>query len=250
MSGLDSPLLWLGIACVFVFAGFVKGAIGVGLPTIVMGLLGAVMPPAQAASLMVLPTTVTNIWQLVAGPSFLALVRRLWPMLGGICVGTWAGAGLLTGGNAEHTRVALGVILALYGCTGFTPIRFTVSRGAERWLSPVIGLITGLLTGATGVSVIPAVPYIQSLGLEKEELIQALALSPLVSALALGVSLVGGGVLGLTLAGASLVAMVPALAGMYLGQWLRLRVSEALFRRVFFAGLAVLGSYLALRNLG
>ncbi len=249
MPGLDSPLLWLAIVCVFTFAGFVKGVIGVGLPTVVMGLLGAVMPPAQAASLLVLPTIVTNIWQIAAGPSFLALVRRLWTMLAGICVGTWAGSGLLTGGNAEQTRFALGVILALYGCMGFTPIRFTVSRRAERWLSPVIGLITGLLTGATGVFVIPALPYIQSLGLEKEELIQALALSPLVSALALGVSLAGGGALGLSLAGASLVAMVPALAGMYLGQWLRLRVSEAVFRRVFFAGLVALGAYLALRNL-
>jgi uncharacterized membrane protein YfcA len=249
MSGLDSPLLWLAIACVFVFAGFVKGVIGVGLPTIVMGLLGAVMPPAQAASLMVLPTVVTNIWQVVAGPGFFALVRRLWPMLAGICVGTWAGAGLLTGGNAEHTRLALGVILALYGCTGFTTMRFTVSRGAERWLSPVIGLITGLLTGATGVSVIPAVPYIHSLGSSREELIQALALSPLVAALALGVSLASGGVLGLSLTGVSSLAMVPALLGMYLGQCLRLRVSEAVFRRVFFAGLVALGGYLALRSL-
>ena len=249
MSGLDSPLLWLVIACVFVFAGFIKGVIGVGLPTVVMGLLGAVIPPVHAASLLVLPTVVTNVWQLAAGPSFLALVRRLWLMLAGICVGTWAGSGLLTGGNAEHTRFALGVILALYGCTGFTAVRLTVSRGTERWLSPIMGLFTGLLTGATGVFVIPALPYVQSLGLNKEELIQALALSPLVSALALGVSLAGGGVLGLSLAGGSLLAIVPAVAGMYFGQWLRLRTSEAVFRRVFFAGLVTLGAYLALHSI-
>jgi len=249
MSGLDSPLLWLIIACVFVFAGLIKGVIGVGLPTVVMGLLGAVMPPVHAASLLVLPTVVTNVWQLAAGPSFLALVRRLWLMLAGICVGTWAGSGLLTGGNAEHTRFALGVILALYGCTGFTSVRLTVSRGTERWLSPIMGLFTGLLTGATGVFVIPALPYVQSLGLNKEELIQALALSPLVSALALGASLADGGVLELSLAGGSLLAIVPALAGMYFGQWLRLRTSEAVFRRVFFAGLVTLGTYLALHSI-
>jgi uncharacterized protein len=249
MSDLDSPLLWLAITCVFVFAGFIKGVIGVGLPTVVMGLLGAIMPPAQAASLLVLPTVVTNIWQIAAGPSFRALVRRLWTMLAGICIGTWAGSGLLAGGNAEQTRFALGVILALYGCMGFTTLRFTVSMRVERWLSPVMGVITGFLTGATGVSVIPALPYIQALGLEKEELIQALALSPMVSAIALGISLADGGIMGLSLAGASLLAMVPALAGMYSGQWLRLRVSETVFRRVFFAGLIALGAWLALRNL-
>jgi uncharacterized membrane protein YfcA len=112
-----------------------------------------------------------------------------------------------------------------------------------------MGVITGLLTGATGVFVIPAVPYIQSLGLGKEEFIQALALSALVSALALAVSLAGGGVLGPSLAGASLLAMVPALAGMYVGQSLRRHVSEVQFARIFFAGMIALGGYLAFRNL-
>jgi uncharacterized membrane protein YfcA len=249
MTDLDSPLLWLSIAGIFLFAGFIKGAIAIGLPTVVMGLLGAVIPPAQAASLMVLPAIVTNVWQFAAGPSLLALLRRLWVMMAGICAGTWFGSGLLTGGNAEQSRLALGVILALYGCMGFSPIRFAVSPRAERWLSPAMGVITGLLTGATGVFVIPAVPYIQSLGLGKEEFIQALALSALVSALALAVSLAGGGVLGPSLAGASLLAMVPALAGMYVGQSLRRHVSEVQFARIFFAGMIALGGYLAFRNL-
>jgi uncharacterized membrane protein YfcA len=56
--------------------------------------------------------------------------------------------------------------------------------------------------------------------------------------------------LGLELAGASLLAMLPAFAGMYIGQWMRLRASEAVFRRIFFAGLIALGAYLAARNFG
>lgn len=249
MTGLESPFILFAIAATFALAGFIKGVIGIGFPVVVMGLLGAVMPPAQAASLLVIPTVATNVWQLAAGPSLLRLVRRLWPMLLAICVGTWAGAGFLTGGSAEHTRFALGVVLTFYGCAGFTRVRFRVSARAEPWLTPVVGLVTGLLTGATGVFVIPAVPYIQALGLKKEELVQALALSPLTSALALGVTLAGGGVLGLSLAGASLLALVPALAGMYAGQWLRLRVSEQTFQRVFFAGLVALGVHLAAKNL-
>ncbi len=245
----DSPALYFLVAAVFVFAGFVKGVIGIGLPTVVMGLLGAVMPPAQAAALLVIPAVATNVWQLFAGPAFRELVRRLWPMLAGICVGTWIASGLLTGGDAGQTRLALGIVLTLYGCTGFTSIQWRMAPRVEPWLGPIVGLVTGLLTGATGVFVIPAVPYVQALGLEREQFIQALALTPLTAALALGVSLVGGGVLGAELALASLAAMVPALAGMYFGQWLRVRVSAATFRRLFFAGLIALGGYLALRNL-
>ena len=69
---------------VLLLAGFVKGVLGLGLPTIAIGLLGVVMSPAQAAALLVVPNLVTNIWQLATGPSLGVLIRRLWPLLLGI----------------------------------------------------------------------------------------------------------------------------------------------------------------------
>jgi uncharacterized membrane protein YfcA len=41
-----------------------------------------------------------------------------------------------------------------------------------------------------------------------------------------------------------MLAFVPALLGMWLGQWLRQRISALLFRRVFFIGLGGLGAHL------
>jgi hypothetical protein len=41
---LDAILIFVG--AVFALAGFTKGAIGLGLPTIAMGLLAVVMPPS------------------------------------------------------------------------------------------------------------------------------------------------------------------------------------------------------------
>lgn len=249
MLDTDATFLALAITAIFLLAGFVKGVLGMGLPTVAMGLLGALMPPAQAAALLVVPSLVTNVWQLVAGPSFAALTRRLAWMMVALCVGTWLGSGLLTSGNAKLTGTALGIVLFLYGCTGFARFRWHVSRDSEPWLSPIIGFATGIITGATGVFVIPAVPYLQALGLEKEQLIQALGLSFTVSTIALALSLAGGGALQLSDAGGSLYALVPALGGMYLGQWVRLRISAETFRKFFFFGLLALGAYLALRNL-
>src|SRR5580700_2797728 len=77
----------------FLLAGFVKGVIGLGLPTVSMGLLSLVMAPAKAASLLIVPSFVTNVWQLAAGPSFGRMAGRLWPMLAGVVVGTLAGRG-------------------------------------------------------------------------------------------------------------------------------------------------------------
>lgn len=39
----------------FLGAGLIKGVTGMGLPTVAMGLLGTVMPPAEAAAMLVIP---------------------------------------------------------------------------------------------------------------------------------------------------------------------------------------------------
>ena len=231
----------------FLIAGVVKGVIGLGLPTVSMGLLSLVMAPAKAASLLIVPSFVTNVWQLAAGPSFGRLARRLWPMLAGVVVGALAGTGLLTGSHAGQAAVALGLLVMLYAALGLTSVRFSVAPAAEWWLGPLIGALTGLITAATGVFVIPAVPYLGSLNLDKEDMIQALGLSFTVSTLALAASLAAGGAFALGDIGASTLALAPALLGMAAGGAMRGRFSEQTFRRVFFGGLLMLGAHLASR---
>lgn len=64
-----------------------------GLPTVAMGLLAVVVTPARGAAILVLPSIVTNTWQLLAGPNFSKLLIRFWTFLIGVCLGTWAGEG-------------------------------------------------------------------------------------------------------------------------------------------------------------
>ena len=235
------------VTLTFVLAGFVKGVIGLGLPTVAMGLLAIVMPPAQAAALLVVPSFLTNVWQAM-GPELAPLIRRLWPMLLGICVGVWAGGGLLTADGGGRASIGLGAILALYGVLGLTSVEFSVPTRLEPWLSPLIGVITGIVTAATGVYMIPSAPYLQAIGLKKDSLVQALGLSFTVATLALAASLVGEGALQVSVAGASLLALAPALAGMMLGQWVRARVPPETFRICFFAASLLLGIHLMVRT--
>ncbi|TPL86187.1 sulfite exporter TauE/SafE family protein [Mesorhizobium sp. B2-3-12] len=236
------------IGFVFLAAGLVKGVVGMGLPTVAMGLLAVTMPPAQAAALLLIPSLVTNLWQLFTGPSFGGLCKRLWTMMAGVVIGTVAGAGLLTGAHTTIASAGLGTALVFYALVGLAKAGFTTPARHEAWMSPLVGVATGLVTGATGVFVIPAVPYLQSLRLGREDLIQALGLSFTVSTLALGFGLVRTGALAsptAQLAG-SVLALLPALAGMFVGQALRQKMSVETFRTVFFAGLLALGAYLML----
>lgn len=246
LFGLEPTVVAVALAT-FLLAGLVKGVVGLGLPTIAMGLLTTIMPPAQAAALLIVPSFATNVWQLLAGPRFGDILRRLWPMMAAILVGTLAGSGLMQGGNAGRAVVGLGLLLVIYAVIGLTSVRFSVPPTAEPWLAPVVGLVTGLITGATGVFVIPAVPYLGALGLEKDDLVQALGLSFTVSTIALAIALAGAGSFQGSTLGLSMLALIPALLGMAVGGWVRGRVSEKVFRRCFFLGLLVLGLHLSMR---
>jgi uncharacterized protein len=244
---LSNASLSIG-ACVFLIAGFVKGVIGLGLPTVAIGLLGLVMTPVQAASLLVVPSLATNLWQLAAGPGIRPLLRRFWPLMAGICIGTWSGGALLAGTDRTRAGVLLGFALIAYALVGLGTKQLSLSSRVERWCSPLIGVMTGVVAAATGVFVVPAVPYLQALGLAREELVQTLGLSFTVSTVALAMLLTYDGNFQLSVAGASLLALLPASAGMFVGQWVRGRVRAATFRLCFFIGLLLLGAHLALRS--
>ena len=236
--------LSLLVMLTFLMAGTVKGMIGLGLPTVAMGMLGLAIAPAQAAALLIIPSIVTNAWQLAAGGQLRALIQRLWPMQLGIVCGT--GFGMLWLGIDGGSGVvrALGAALLLYALSGLFLPTWQVASAREPWLGPLCGVVTGVITSATGVFVIPAVPYLQALGLGKNQLVQALGLSFSVSTLALAAGLYGRGSLGGGELNASLLALMPAMLGMWIGQLLRQRVSATLFKRVFFVGMALLGAHL------
>lgn len=235
----------ISIAAIFVIAGFVKGALGFGLPSVSMGLMVAIMAPGRAAALVIVPSLVTNFWQMVAGPHFFALSKRLGGLLAAACVGTWLGAGWLTGPYAHYGVAALGLLLIIYAVISLAAVRVSLSRDKEIWLGPIVGLLSGLLTAATGVFIIPAIIYLNGIGLERDELVQALGLCFTVSTIALSFNLIGAGVLNVSLASAAVVALVGALAGMWIGQVVRQRLDQTTFRRWFFVGLLLLGAYLS-----
>lgn len=241
--------LLLLVAAAFALAGFAKGIVGFGLPTISIGLLAMVMPPTQAAAIMLLPSFVTNIWQMLQGGALGELAKKLWPMLVGLCIGTWSGMGWMEGAAGRYGTSVLGVVVCLYALVTMASLKLAVPRRHERITSLVVGVITGLLNATTGVFVIPAVPYMQALGLEKTRLVQALGLFFVVSTAALAVNIAASGVVSAATMPLAPLALVAACIGMYFGQIARKRMPVETFRGAFLGSLFVLGVWLTFRPL-
>lgn len=245
---MTSTTLLFFVAAIFLLAGFVKGMIGMGLPTVAVGLLGLMMTPSQAAAILIVPSLVTNVWQALAGGHFRAVAVRLWPMLIGICIGTWAGALWMPSANSGEATVWLGVALAVYAAFGLCNLHPKTPPRHEGWVGVLAGIATGAISVSTAVFAIPGVPYVQSLGFDRDKLVQSLGLFFTVATVALAVALSHAGAMNRTVAVPTIAALAGVLGGMVMGQKVRGLVSPKTFRLCFFIGLLLLGAHLALHR--
>lgn len=243
VAPMPEPFL-IFVALALLLAGFVKGVLGLGLPTVSMGLLAVTMPPAQALAIVIVPAIATNIWQTFVGPYLRDIVRRLWPLMVGTLVGIWLASGLLTGPYARYGPIVLGVLLVIYAIIGLSKFSFHVGRRDEKWVGGIVGLVTGVVSAATGVQVIPSMPYMQSIGMEKDELVQALGVFFTVATVALAFELTGVGLLTAATALPGAVAIVAAFTGVFIGQAVRSRMQPEAFRQWFLTAMILLGIYL------
>lgn len=232
------------ITAVFLLAGGVKGVIGMGLPTVSLALLTVLLGLKDAIALMLIPSMVTNVWQGVVGGHFTSMVRKFWPLLLAAVPTIWIGVGVLSGADAQVMAAVLGALLAAYSLLALLKITVQVGRRHEKWMSPLVGAMTGMVTGLTGSFIMPSVLYMQAVNLTRHELVQAMGISFAWSNLVLALALAGHSLLPLNLGAASALALTPAIAGMVLGSWVRENMSEERFRQVFFLALLALGAWL------
>jgi uncharacterized membrane protein YfcA len=233
------------IAVAFVIAGIAKGAIGMGMPPIAIGLMSFALPLESAIAIMVVPTMVTNIWQAIYGGHFKPLMRRFGTMAVTAMAGILAVGLLLSDLGSPSTAGWVGVLLVLYSIIALTPYRPHMPRRFEPWANPLIGLVSGAVAGSTGVAAVPFLPYMQSLEMDRHELVQALGIMFLFITGMLAVSLAFHGAYHLTNSIAGVAAVAPTMVGVWIGQHARRRLSPETFRRIFIFGMMAVGLHLA-----
>ena len=234
------------VAATVFITGALKGVVGLGLSTGSIVVFSLLYGLESALCLLVAPTVATNLWQGAAGGHARALIARFWPALAAIAPGVWAGShliGALAPGEAER---GLGIALVIYAGLALARRGGRFAPRSERTVTLIAGSANGLITGATGVLVIPMVPYMEALKIERDALVQLMAMVFCTSALALALVLAETGRYDASLRNLSFWAVAPALAGVLAGEWLRARVSAQRFRRWLLVALAGVGAKLAL----
>ena len=228
---------------VFLLAGTVKGLVGLGLPTITIALTSLVLPLTEAIALIALPTIFTNVWQAAIGGRFRVILRRQWPLIVPLMIALYLTMWLVGQKGPNWAFLVLAAVLIVYSGLGLLRIRLHIHADLEKPLAPVIGVVSGFVAGLVGVPIIPLMPYLQGLDIKPSELVQSLGVVLCATSLTLTVSLLNFGLLDGPRAVVSAAAVVPALAGMWVGQQIRRRLSVEQFRLAVFWALLLTGLY-------
>jgi uncharacterized protein len=228
---------------VFLVAGTVKGLVGLGLPTITIALTSLVLPLPEAIALIALPTIFTNVWQAAVGGKFGVILRRQWPLIVPLAVMLYLTMWLVGQKGPNWAFLVLAAVLVAYSALGLLRIRLHIHADLEKPLAPMIGVVSGIVAGLVGVPVVPLMPYLQGLDIKPTELVQTLGVVLCATSLTLTVSLLNFGLLDGRRAVVSAAAVLPALAGMWVGQSIRNRLSVEQFRLAVFWALLLTGLY-------
>ena len=238
----------LGAAAVLL-AAFIKGAIGFGFPTLGTPLLSLVTDVKTAVVVLIVPNIVMDGLQLRRLGTPLAPARRFSVLLVCGAVGTFLGTRLLVVLSPRTSTLILGAFILVFVALHATAVAPRVSPRWERWLSPVVGFLAGLVGGITNVPGTPLVIYFHALGLPKHEFVASVAFTFVVYKLMqLGV-VAWYGLLPWSLIGPSLFLTAVALAAFVLGLKVQDRLDQRTFNRAVLVFLAALGLWLVARNL-
>jgi len=236
-------------AGVVLVAALVKGSIGFGFPTVGTPLLSLVLDVKTSVVVLILPNIVMDTLQFVRRGAPMATVRRFALLLAFGAVGTVVGTRLLVALSSRTAALILGAFIVAFVGLSVTGVTLRVPHRWERWLSPVVGLLVGIVGGITNVPGTPLVIYFHALGLGKHEFVSSVAFTFVVYKLVQLAAVWYYGLLSPSLIGASLLLTLIALVGFWLGLMVQDRLEQRTFNRAVLVFLAVLGLWLVVRNL-
>lgn len=228
-------------AVALIVGGFVKGAIGVGLPVVAIAVMAGFMPVPTVLAMVVVPIVLTNLWQAFQSGNPSEPLKRFWPMIICLLLFVWFSARLVVGLDPDVLYGLIGSVLILFVVTDRFKGGWDISPSAERWLAPIVGAIGGVLGGISTIWGPPMMMYFVTLRLPKEMYIRSVGLVWFVASIPLVFAYVRHGILTVESTTISAMACIPAFIGLIAGQRVRNRINQRAFRTILLVFLFLSG---------
>lgn len=241
MMSDTAQVLTLGVP-VFVLAGMVKGLIGIGLPTLAIGLLAQFIDARYAIALVVVPMLVANAWQIFRTEAPVSTIRRVSSDYRVLLVSLLVSIGVVSllapQVSVATVTLALGCVMTLFAAVNLwrqpPALPDRLDRAAQ-WLT---GMLAGAIGGIAGVWAPPIIIYLAARRVDKDAFVETAGVLLFGSSAVLLAGYLISGLLDVRTAFLSMLFIPPALLGFTIGERWRSRLSGPGFR------IAVLGFFL------
>lgn len=242
---MDTDILIIVYATFFA-AAFIKGLTGLGFVSLCLPVIALFVKLEEAIPLVVLPSLLSNVIMIYQTGRLKQSLRRFWLLYISALPGIYAGVLILNMVGNYAAKIILGVVSIAYSLLLLLKIEISIPEKNERILSVPVGLTNGFLNGLTGTQIIPMLPYLLSLKLDRNGMINAINLGFTLSIIVLLIIFGKFDLISLETLKYSIVGAIPVAAGIYLGGKLRHQISEERFKLAVLIILIIIGVNLIL----
>ena len=229
-AGIDFDIQIISlIFTAFFVGGLCKGAIGFGLPIVVISLLSMFVPVSFGIALNVIPPVILNMWQSTHKASVTKNFMQFWPVFLGLVAGIAIATLFIVGLPPKLVLGTVGVVILVFCANSVWGISITFPKSRKKPYGFVTGILCGIMGGVTSVSVPPLIVYLTALKLQKDDFVSVLGLYFVFASASLIVAFSSIGWLNSTFIPLALACTAIAAVGMFLGQIIRNRLDQKKF---------------------
>lgn len=245
-KGMLYDLLLVGIG-VYLFAGLVKGTLGIGLPTTAVSLMAVLVDARTAVALVIIPMVVLNAWQIYRQRMLMETVREFWIFSVVLSLSIFCTSMVATNISIKVVTYMLGFIVAIFSFGSLLKQVPELPQRYDKLAQVIAGAVSGIIGGVAGLWSPPMVMYLSSKRLSSERFVGIVGLFLFFGSLFLLFGYVYNGTLTPKIAATSFVLLPIALVGFYFGEKFRRRIDAKRFERYLLIFFFIAGCNLIFR---
>ena len=152
---------WILVAfmAIFLTAGTIKGALGVGLPTTAVSPMSIIVEPRLAVVLVVFPIFFANAWQIYRQGDIARILKTYWVYAIVVVISLWLSTQYAPSISPNAVSLIMGLAVLGFATVSYISHIPAIPKRLERPTQAVVGLLSGAMGGIAAVWAPPVVIY-------------------------------------------------------------------------------------------
>ncbi|MEM8790510.1 MAG: sulfite exporter TauE/SafE family protein [Pseudomonadota bacterium] len=236
-------MIWLA-------AGTIKGTVGIGMPTAAVGMMSQVIDPRAAIAMVVVPSMLTNAWQVWRSGDIMGAVGRYrWFLLFLVGMILIVSLGFTARVPTDTLIFVLGCIVVIFSVMSLGWAPPVIPERHDRTGQIIAGGIAGGLGGLTAIWAPPMIVYLTGRRVERDEFVRASGLIIFSGTMPLLFTFSQNGMMDRDDFMLGVAMTIPAMIGFQIGEKIRGYLDTERFRTVVLVLFLLLGLNLIRRAL-